>query len=91
MIPQTDTANTNNWLEASRDSIILSYIENYMSTLSLQGRPLDEVEDYDEIERVTIPYGSEFAANAEAQLGMEFQAWDDLSDEALMNFETPLG
>ncbi len=91
MIPQTDTANTNNWLEASKDSVIWSYIENYMPTSSIQGRPLAEEDLYEALKRVSVPYLGGCAANAEARLGMEFQAWDDLSDEALMNFELELG
>lgn len=91
MKPQTDSVNTHDWLEATKDLVIFPYIENYMPTSSLRGGPLPEADYYDELKRVSVPYRGEFAANAENYLNKEFQLWDDLSDEALINFETGLG
>lgn len=91
MKPQTDTVNTHDWLEATKDLVILPYIESYMPSSSLRGRPWAEIDHSEELRRVSAPYKGKIAVNAGNYLNKEFQVWDDLSDEALMNFETELG
>jgi len=90
MISQTDTVNTNNWREAMKGIEVSSYIERHMSTSTINARPFADVDHYNTLRRISVPYLDRFSANEEDQIEMEFRLWDDLSDEALLNFETEL-
>ena len=91
MEPKTNEANTRTWLEASSSIRIRAYIENYTPTLSIRERPLPSENLYDMLRKISVPLPVERVVTIERQLEMEFQAWDILSDEALMNFEQELG
>jgi hypothetical protein len=88
--PRTNTANTRTWLEASKGIKIKAYIGSYMPTLSVRESPFPSEDLYDVLREVSVPVPMTRAA-VEPQLEMELQAWDVLSDEALLNFEWGLG
>ena len=90
MEPLTNVTNTKNWLEASRGIRIRAYIESYTPTLSVRERPFPSGNLYDSLRKVSVLLPTKCAATLEPQLDIEFQAWDILSDEALVNFELEL-
>lgn len=90
MEKQTNTANTQDWLEASRGTRIRPYVEAYMSTLNLGDRPLRQ-ESFDEaLKSISVPILEVDIPVVGPQFDLELQAWDVLSDEALSNFEQNL-
>ena len=91
MNPQTNSANTKDWLEAYKELRITAYIEHYTTTLGLRARPLPS-QDFDALRKISVPVSpmKQFAV-VPPQLNREFQAWDALSDEALTNLERELG
>ena len=91
MDPQTNVANTKDWREACRGIRIRAYIESYMPTLSIQERSSPVEDFYDALRKISVPLPTERAATTADELDMEFQAWDALSDEALVNLEQELG
>lgn len=90
MGPETDTANTNDWLEASRDTRIRLYIEAYMSTQNVGQGTLHQEGFGDALREIGVRIPVGHAPIVGAQLDAELQAWDALSDEALSNFEQDL-
>jgi len=92
MAPETNVANTKNWLEVSKGIRIRAYVENYVPTLNVRERPLPKEDLYDALRNISVPFPTKRAAIAiEPEFDIEFRAWDALSDEALMNFERELG
>jgi len=90
MEPQTDAANMRSWLGTSPQIKITAYIENCVSTLNIREAPLSRVDFYETLRKFSVPFRKDRSAILEPQLDLEFQAWDALSDEALMNFEQEL-
>ena len=91
MQPETNGANTNTWLEASKGVTIRAYIENYAPTLSIRETPSASTGLYDALKKVSVPFPMQRAVTLEPRLEIELQAWDILSDEALRDFELGLG
>jgi hypothetical protein len=89
MGPLTDTANTRDWLEATKDIKLTAYIESRVSTLSIGEEPLRRQNLYDALRRISVPVS--LAPLISPQLRQELQSWDALSDEALLAFERELG
>jgi len=87
---RTDTANSRDWLEASKEVRIRAYIENYIPTLSIHEKPLSGENFYEALRGISVPLAEKHPAIQEPHLGTEFQAWDVLSDEALTSFEQEL-
>lgn len=85
MEPKTITANTKDWLEASKGIKIAAYIESYMTTLSMREPPFSSRNLYDAFRKISVPI-----SNQDYQFRQELQAWDALSDEALIIFEREL-
>ncbi len=85
MEARTDRANMKDWLDASPDIKLRTYIESCMSTLSVREGLLADQNLYEALREVSLPF-----LNQEFQLHQELQAWDELSDEALMIFEREL-
>lgn len=90
MQPETSGANTNTWLEASKEMKIEAYIESFMPTLSISGNPYPNTGLYDVLKKISVPISLQPAITLEPQLEMELRAWDTLSDEALIDFEQRL-
>jgi hypothetical protein len=88
MEPLTDTVNTRDWLEASKGVKIAAYIESYMPTLSIYEKPLSDQNFYDALKSISVLFP--VTPIISLRLHQEFQAWDALSDEALMIFEQEL-
>jgi hypothetical protein len=90
MEPRTETINAKSWIEANKGIKITAYIENYASMLSVWKKPLLN-ENLNELSRETSVMVLEKQPTvAEPELDLELQAWDALSDEALMSFEQEL-
>jgi len=90
MQPETGGANTNTWLEASKEMKVKAYIESYMTTLSISGNPCPNTDLYDALREISVPVSLQLVTTLEPQLEMELRAWDALSDEALIDFEQRL-
>jgi hypothetical protein len=90
MESQTNELNTKNWLEATKGMKIRAYIEAYTPTSSMHGMPLPREDLYDAFKEISVPFSEKRTPIVEPQLDAEFQAWDMLSDEALINFEQGL-
>ena len=91
MEPQTHEANTSTWLEANSDFRISAYVESCTSTIIMRQQLLPSEILYDMLRKISVPLPAERVVATERQLETELQAWDALSDEALMNFEQELG
>ena len=85
MEARTDRANMKDWLDASPDIKLRTYIESCISTLSVREGSFADQNLYEALREVSLPL-----FNQEFQLHQELQAWDELSDEALMIFEREL-
>ena len=90
MEPQTDTVNSKLWLGARRETKIAAYIENRASTLNIWEGPSTELDFYAALRQVSVSVGERRSIVVDHQLNLEFQAWDVLSDDALMDFEQNL-
>jgi hypothetical protein len=89
MFPLTDRVSSNNWLEANKDIKLNAYIENFMPTLSMSEGPLEQQDFSETLKQVSLKVlTNDFPV--ESVLDTEFQSWDSLSDEALINFEQNL-
>ena len=91
MKPRTETVNSKSWIEANKGIKITSYIENRVSTLSIRERPLPGGNFYELLRETSVMVPKEQPAVVEHELDLELQAWDALSDEALVSFEQELG
>jgi hypothetical protein len=80
MEPQTDTAGSQDWLEASRELKIRAYVQNSAPTRTV----------YNTLSRLAARVQAERRCPIDPELDLEFQAWDALSDEALSSFEHAL-
>ncbi len=87
MEPQTNGANTKDWLEAIKEYKINAYIDNYMPTQSMHGVSISTEGFYDEMLKVYVQVPVHPAVFLEHEIKMELDAWDILSDEALSAFE----
>jgi hypothetical protein len=90
MEPQTNAANTKDWLKATKELTIRAYVETYMPTVSVRGRPSPPQAFDEALRKVSVPLPAERVPIIDPQLDIELQAWDVLSDEALKNFEREL-
>ena len=54
MRPETNSANTKTWLEASRTTKIRAYIQNYMPTLSAYKNPFPEADLYEKLREASV-------------------------------------
>jgi len=86
---RTDGASTNDWLGKSRDFRIAANIENIVSTLSIPTTPLPRENLYEALRKASVLLKKP-SPIIEDELHLEFQIWDSLSDEALVNFEQQL-
>ncbi|MBL7179576.1 MAG: hypothetical protein ABIK98_15590 [Pseudomonadota bacterium] len=89
MFPLTDSVSSNSWLEANKDIKVNAYIESLVSTLNLPVKPLEQ-QDLSEALNQTSFGVLVNTFPVESALDTEFQSWDSLSDEALINFEQNL-
>ena len=85
MQPKTETANNQNWVEASKAMKISAYVESYMPTSVICKTPFSGQNLYEEVRKVSLP-----VFNRDFQLCQELLGWDALSDEALRIFEEKL-
>lgn len=90
MQPETNGANTNTWLEASKEIKIKAYIESYLPTVSICENHNPSVGLYDALREISVPFSMQRVITLESQLEMELRAWNTLSDEALIDFEQRL-
>lgn len=90
MGPDTDRANTDTWLRASKDKKVRAYIESYTPTLSIRESRSPGADLYDTLERVSVAFPLQNVVAPAPGLESELQAWDILSDEALREFELGL-
>ena len=90
MEPQTQVASAKDWLEADTGIKIMPYVQNYALTSTVWNRPLPSMDFLAALRRISVPLPAQRRSELEPQLDLEFQAWDTLSDEALMNFEQQL-
>ena len=90
MEPRTETVNAKDWIEANEGIKITAYIENRVSTLSVWQRPLPSENLFESLRKISVIVTKQQPTVAERELDMELQAWDALSDEALVSFEQEL-
>ena len=90
MEPRTETINAKSWIGANKEIKIAAYIENYAPTLSVWKKTLPDEDFYDLLRETSVMVLEKRTAIEEPELDLEFQAWDALSDEALMSFEQEL-
>jgi hypothetical protein len=69
MEPRTNTANTQDWLEASKGIKIAAYIQHYVGTLSLHARQLPS-QDFDALKKISVPLPRQ-------------RTWDDVMEDVL--------
>lgn len=87
MEPQINTANTKDWLEASKDLKIKAYIEAFTPTSNLIGMSCPQENLYEQFLHIGVPFIEQGASPMGLRLETEFESWDQLSDEALIDFE----
>lgn len=89
MFPLTDSVSSKSWLEANQDIKLNGYIESLMSTLNMSVRPLKQQDLSGALNQISLRV---LIGNVpiDFTLDTEFQSWDSLSDEALINFEQNL-
>ena len=90
MKPRTDAANTGNWLEASKGFKVRPYVESYVTTASVQEEDSLGSPPFEVLREISVLLPSGPSADVESLLNGEFQAWDALSDEALVTVEDQL-
>lgn len=90
MESQTCVASTKDWLEASKEMKIKLSVENSISTVNAYRFAVSLGELLDTLKQISLPFLGRPSVVVEPSLDLEFEAWDSLSDEALVNFEYAL-
>ncbi len=89
MLSLTDSVSSSNWLESNKDIKLSAYVEAFSFTLGISGQPSEQHGITE-----TLKQGHfRFLLNDyffDSLLDSEFQSWESLSDEALINFERKL-
>jgi S-formylglutathione hydrolase FrmB len=89
MFPLTDSVSSKIWLEGDKDIKLNAYTDNLMSTLNLSVKPLEQHDFSEALNQISLKVLiNDFPVDS--TLDYEFQSWDSLSDEALINFEQNL-
>ncbi len=89
MLPLTDSVSSNSWLESNQDIKLNAYVENFVPTLIISEKQLEQQSFSETLKQVNISFVlNDFPVDSD--FDYEFQSWDSLSDEALINFEQKL-